>query len=94
MRPLHDNIIIRPVPDEKVTKSGLLIPDGAEEKPQVGEVIAVGNGFIQTDGTRVEMGVKAGDKIIYSKYAGTDFMLDGEKVLMLIESDVLACIED
>ena len=94
MRPLHDNIIVRPVDGDKVTKSGLVIPDGAEEKPLIGEVIAVGKGFIQTDGTRVEMGVKPGDRIIYSKYAGTDFMLDGEKVLMLIESDVLACIED
>ncbi len=94
MRPLHDNIIVRPVDGDKVTKSGLVIPDGAEEKPLIGEVISVGKGFINADGSRIELGVKAGDKIIYSKYAGTDFMLDGEKVLMLIESDVLACIED
>jgi len=78
---------------EEKTKGGIIIPDTAKEKPQEGEVIAVGNGKVLEDGTRVPLDVKAGDRVLFSKYAGTDIKLEGEEHLILREDDILAVIE-
>ena len=90
LEPLGDRIVVRPIKREEATKSGIILPDTAKEKPQEGEVIAVGPGKLTDDGTRIEMEVKKGDKIMYAKYAGTEIKLDGEELLILRESDVLA----
>jgi chaperonin GroES len=90
LEPLGDRIVVRPIKREETTKSGIILPDTAKEKPQEGEVIAVGPGKLTDDGTRIEMEVKKGDKIMYAKYAGTEIKLDDEELLILRESDVLA----
>jgi len=90
LEPLGDRIVVRPIKREEATKSGIILPDTAKEKPQEGEVIAVGPGKLTDDGTRIEMEVKKGDKIMYAKYAGTEIKLDDEELLILRESDVLA----
>ena len=88
--PLGDRIVVRPIKREETTKGGIILPDTAKEKPQEGEVIAVGPGRLADDGTRIEMEVKKGDKVMYAKYAGTEIKLDDEELLILRESDVLA----
>ena len=88
--PLADRVVIKPLPKEEVTKSGLILPDTAKEKPQEGEVVAVGAGRITEDGKRIAMDLKKGDKVIYAKYAGTEIKLDDQEYLILRESDVLA----
>jgi chaperonin GroES len=94
LRPLNDKIIVKPLQAEEKTKSGIIIPDSAKEKPQEGEVIAVGPGKVnENTGARNAMDLKAGDKVLYSKYSGTEFKLDGDEVLMIDEGDVLAVIE-
>ncbi len=93
-RPLGDHLLVRPMPREEITKSGIVLPDTAKEKPQQGEVLAVGSGRILENGQRVPMEVKPGDKILFSKYAGTEVKLEGEDYLILRETDVLAVIED
>ena len=94
LRPLNDKIIVKPLKAEEVTKSGIIIPDSAKEKPQEAEVIAVGPGKVnETTGARNPIDLKIGDKVLYSKYSGNEFKLDGEDVLMLDEGDVLAVIE-
>jgi chaperonin GroES len=90
IEPLGDRVVIKPLPKEEVSKGGIVLPDTAKEKPQEGEIIAVGPGKLSEDGKRITMEVKVGDKVIYSKYAGTEFKLDDEEVIILRESDILA----
>ncbi|ADY56950.1 10 kDa chaperonin [Syntrophobotulus glycolicus DSM 8271] len=91
LRPLADRVIIKAVPSEERTKSGIIMPDTAKEKPQEGEIIAVGPGRIEK-GERIAVDVQVGDKVIYSKYAGTEVKFDGEEYLILRESDIQAVI--
>ena len=93
IRPLNDRIIVRRVEEQEQLRGGLYIPDSAKEKPQEGEVIAVGQGRILNNGERVALDVKAGDKVLFGKYAGTEIKLDGEEYLILREDDVLGVIE-
>ena len=88
--PLADRIVITPLKQEEVTASGLVIPDTAKEKPQQGEVVAVGPGRLDDDGKRVPMDLEVGDRILYAKYTGTDVKLDGEDYIVLNDKDVLA----
>jgi chaperonin GroES len=89
LKPLEDRIVVRPVEGEETTVSGIVIPDTAKEKPQEGEVLAVGPGRFE-DGTRVPLDVSVGDRVIYSKYGGTEVTVDGEDLLILSARDVLA----
>jgi chaperonin GroES len=91
LQPLEDRIVVKPSEGEEMTASGLVIPDTAKEKPQEGEVLAVGPGRFE-DGTRVPLDVKVGDKVIYSKYGGTEVKLGGDEVLILSARDVLAIV--
>jgi chaperonin GroES len=93
IRPLHDRIIVRRIEEQEQMRGGLYIPDTAKEKPQEGEVIAVGNGKILENGTKIELDVKTGDRVLFGKYAGTEIKLDGEEYLILREDDVLGVIE-
>src|SRR6187402_148766 len=93
IRPLQDRLIVKRVKEEEKTKGGIIIPDSAKEKPVEGEVIAVGNGKVQEDGTVRKLDVKAGDRILFGKYSGTEVKLDGEEHLILREDDVLGVIE-
>jgi chaperonin GroES len=93
IRPLNDRIIARRVEEQEQMRGGLYIPDTAKEKPQEGEVIAVGNGKILNNGERVAMDIKVGDKVLFGKYSGTEVKLDGEEYLILREDDVLGVIE-
>ena len=88
IRPLHDRIVVRQSPAEEVTKSGIIIPDIAKEKPMHGEVVAVGTGKIAENGLVTPLTVKVGDKVLYSKYGGTEVTIDGEDFLFMRESDV------
>ena len=90
LKPLADRVVIKPLTKEEVTKGGIVIPDTAKEKPQEGEIIAVGPGKMGEDGKRIEMEVKKGDRVIYAKYAGMEWKHDGEEYLILRESDILA----
>jgi len=90
IEPLGERVVIKPIPKEEVSKGGIVIPDTAKEKPQEGEIIAVGPGKLSEDGKRIAMEVKVGDKVVYSKYAGTEFKLDEEEVVIMRESDILA----
>jgi chaperonin GroES len=90
LQPLGDRIVVRPIKQEEVTKGGIVLPDTAKEKPQEGEVIAVGPGKLTDDGKRMEMEVKKGDRVIYAKYAGTEIKLNDEELLILRHDDVLA----
>jgi chaperonin GroES len=93
LRPLHDRILVKRVDPEAEVKGGIIIPDTAKEKPQEGVVVAVGNGKIRDNGTRVEMTVKEGDRILFGKYSGNEVKLDGEEYLIMREEDVLAVTE-
>ncbi len=90
LQPLADRLVVKPIEREEVTKGGILLPDTAKEKPQEGEVLAVGPGRLSDDGKRIAMDVKVGDRVIYAKYGGIDYKLDDEDVLILRESDILA----
>ena len=90
IEPLGDRVVIKPTPKEEVSKGGILLPDTAQEKPQEGKIIAVGPGRLSEDGKRIAMEVKKGDKVIYSKYAGTEFKLDDEELVIMREGDILA----
>ncbi len=92
LKPLGDRVVVRPLDREEKTASGIVLPDTAKEKPQEGEIIAAGPGRFE-DGQRVALDVKVGDKVIYSKYAGTEVKVDNEDLLVLRESDILAIIE-
>jgi chaperonin GroES len=91
LKPLGDRVIVEPIEQEETTPSGIVLPETAKEKPQRGQVIAAGPGRIE-DGQRVEMEVKVGDTVIYARYAGTEFKLDGKKLLILSEKDILATL--
>jgi chaperonin GroES len=93
IRPLHDRIIVKRVQEEEKTKGGIIIPDTAKEKPIEGEIIAVGNGKILEDGSVRKLEVKAGDRILFGKYSGTEVKIDGEERLILREDDVLGVVE-
>src|SRR5579885_1756581 len=92
IRPVGDRVVVKPAAKEEVTRSGIVIPDTAKEKPQEGEVIAVGSGKLLDNGDRVPLELKVGDRVLYAKYGGTEFKLDGEEYLVLRESDVLAVL--
>ena len=94
LRPLGDRVVIQPTPREDMTKSGIVLPDTAKEKPQEGKVIAAGPGRILDDGKREAMDIKKGDKVLYAKYAGTEFKVDGEELLIVSQKDILAIVED
>lgn len=93
LKPLGDRVIVEPMESEEKTKSGIVLPDTAKEKPQEGKVIAVGEGKLTDDGKRLSMDVKVGDKIIFSKYGGTEINLDDKKYLILSSEDILAVIK-
>jgi chaperonin GroES len=92
IRPLHDRLVVKRIEEKETIKGGIIIPDTAKEKPQEGEVLAVGNGKTLDNGTKVPMDVKVGDKILFGKYSGTDIKIDGEEVLILREDEVLAIV--
>ena len=93
IRPLQDRIIVKRVQEEEKTKGGIIIPDSAKEKPIEGKVIAAGNGKVLEDGKVRPLDVKAGDRILFSKYAGTEIKIDGEEHLIMREDDILGVIE-
>jgi chaperonin GroES len=90
LKPLADRVVVKPIVKEEITKGGIVLPDTAKEKPQEGEIVAVGPGKLGEDGKRIEMEVKKGDRVIYAKYAGMEWKHDGEEYLILRESDILA----
>lgn len=90
IKPLADRVVVKPSESEEKTKSGIVLPDTAKEKPQEGVVVAVGSGKISDEGKRIPLEVKEGDKVIYSKYGGTEVKVDDEEYLILSERDVLA----
>ncbi|HKY84247.1 MAG TPA: co-chaperone GroES [Anaerolineales bacterium] len=94
LKPLGDRLVIKPLEGEEVTPSGIVLPETAKEKPQKGEVLSVGPGARDEDGKRIAMDVKAGDKVLFAKYAGTEIKIDSEKLLILRESDVLAIVTE
>ena len=94
LRPLGDRVVVQPTPREEMTKSGIVLPDTAKEKPQEGKVIAVGPGRILDDGTREAIDVAAGQRVLYAKYAGTEFKIEGEELLIISQKDILAIVED
>lgn len=94
VKPLQDRIIVKRLEEEEKTKGGIIIPDAAKEKPQEGKVIAVGDGKVLDNGTKLKLSVKAGDKILFGKYSGTEIKIDGEEHLILREDDVLGIIVD
>ena len=92
LRPLGDRVVIEPIPREDMTKSGIVLPDTAKEKPQKGTVLAVGPGRILDDGKRESIDVKKGDSVLYAKYAGTEFKIDDEELLIVSQKDILAIV--
>lgn len=93
LKPLGDRLVVKPRESEETTASGIILPETAKEKPQQGEVLAVGPGRRDDDGKRVEMDVAIGDVVLYAKYAGTEIKIDGDKLLILKESDILAVVD-
>ena len=94
LRPLGDRVVVKPSAREEMTKSGIVLPDTAKEKPQEGTILAVGPGRILDDGKREAMDVKVGQKVLYGKYAGTEFKVDGDELLIVSQKDILAIVED
>lgn len=94
LKPLADRLVVKPLEQEEVTPSGIVLPETAKEKPQKGEVLAVGPGTRNDEGERVAMDVSVGDKVLFAKYGGTEIKVDGDKLLILRESDILAIIEN
>ncbi len=92
-RPLHDRILIKRIEEEETVKGGIIIPDSAKEKPQEGEVVAVGNGKKNEDGKVIPLDVKAGDRILFGKYSGSEIKMDDEEYLILKEEEVLGVVE-
>jgi chaperonin GroES len=90
LQPLGDRLVVKPIAKEEVTKSGIVLPDTAKEKPQEGKVLAVGPGRLTDDGQRIPMDIKVGDIIIYAKYGGSEIKIDNEELIILREADVLA----
>jgi len=93
IRPLHDRILVKRVEEQQVKKGGIIIPDTAKEKPQEGKVIAVGNGKVNDEGKKIPLDVKAGDRILFGKYSGSEVKVEDEEYLILREEDVLGIIE-
>jgi chaperonin GroES len=93
IKPLGDRVLVKPVEREERTKGGILLPDTAKEKPQMGKVLAVGSGRLLENGQRQPLDVKEGDTILFSKYAGTEIKVDGEELLLIGERDILAIVE-
>ena len=93
IRPLQDRLILKRVEEEEKTKGGIIIPDSAKEKPQEGQITAVGPGKVTDDGKKIPMEVKKGDRVLFSKYAGTEIKIDGEEHLIMREDDILGIIE-
>ena len=93
LKPLGDRLVVQPVPREEMTKSGIVLPDTAKERPQEGTILSVGPGRTLDDGSREAMEVQAGQKILFQKYAGTEFKIEDEELLILSQKDVLAVIE-
>jgi chaperonin GroES len=93
LKPLGDRLIVKPVEEEETTASGLVLPETAKEKPQKGTVVAVGDGAIAEDGTRRPLDLSEGDEVLYSKYGGTEITVEGEELLVMRESDVLAKVQ-
>lgn len=91
IKPLSDRVLVQPEPAEEKTDSGIIIPDTAKEKPQEGTVVAAGPGKVE-NGTKIDMSVKKGDKVLYGKYSGTELTLDGEEYLIMRESDILGIV--
>ena len=94
LKPLGDRVVIQPTPREEMTKSGIVLPDTAKEKPQEGTILAVGPGRIGDDGKREPMDVSEGQKVLYAKYAGTEFKIDDEELLIVSQKDILAIVQD
>src|SRR3712207_4846025 len=94
LRPLGDRVVVRPLGREETTKSGIVLPDTAKEKPQRGTVIAAGEGRRDEDGDRIPLDVAVGDQVLFAKYAGTEFKLDDEELLILSEKDILAVVSE
>jgi chaperonin GroES len=92
IRPIGDRVVVKPAAKEEVTKSGIVIPDTAKEKPQEGVVYAIGNGRLLDNGERAPIDLRIGDRVLFAKYGGTEFKLDGEEYLVLKENDILAVI--
>jgi chaperonin GroES len=93
IRPLHDRVVVRRIEEEARTPGGVIIPDTAKEKPMQGEVVAVGPGARDEDGNRIPMDVKAGDRILFGKWSGTEVKLDGEELLIMKETDIMGILE-
>ena len=93
MKPINDRVVVRPAAAEEKTKGGIIIPDTAKEKPQRGEIIATGKGRVTEDGKILPLEVKAGDKVLFSKYSGTEVKYDGEEVIVVRQQDILAIVE-
>lgn len=94
LTPLGDRVVVQPIQRDEVTKSGIVLPDTAKEKPQRGTVVAVGKGRFDEDGDRIPMEVSEGDNVLFAKYAGTEFKIDEEEYLILREQDILAIVTD
>jgi chaperonin GroES len=94
LRPLGDRVVIQPTPREEMTKSGIVLPDTAKEKPQEGTILAAGPGRILDDGKREQMDVQEGQKVLYAKYAGTEFKVEGDELLIVSQKDILAIVEE
>ena len=94
IRPLHDRIVVKRLEDKEVMQNGLYIPDSAKEKPQEGEVVAVGNGKRSDDGKLMPLDVKAGDRILFGKYSGSDIKIDGQEYLIMREDEVLGILQN
>ncbi len=92
IRPVGDRVVVKPAQKEEVTRSGIVIPDTAKEKPQEGTIVAVGSGKLNENGERTPLEVKEGDRVLFAKYGGTEFKLDGDDLLVLRESDILAIL--
>ena len=93
IRPLNDRVLVKRLEEDETTKGGIIIPDSAKEKPAEGEVIAVGHGKLNDKGERVALELKAGDRVLFSKYGGTDVKMDGDEYLIMREDDILAVVE-
>ena len=93
LKPLADRVVVKPIQAEEKTKGGIVLPDTAKDKPQEGEIIAVGTGRVLDNGTKLPLEVKVGDKVVYSKYSGSEIKIDGEEYLIIRESDILAVKE-
>jgi chaperonin GroES len=92
LQPLNDRVVVKPKTREETTKGGIVLPDTAKEKPQEGTIVAAGPGRVLEDGTRIPLDVKVGDNVLYAKYAGTEYRLNDEELLILKESDILATV--